>query len=153
MIVEKVIYNIKDRNIGEVERDYVFIEWYEVEKKVLHKVSKNGMVVGIRNSWGYPLRDGDVLWQDNKTALIVEIPECECIALEPATMLEMGKACYEIGNRHAPLFIEDGVLLTPFDEPLLKVLLKCGFRAYKKTAKLTTPLGGHAHGHSHSHSH
>ena len=156
MIIEKIVCNIKDKDkdkdIGEIERDYVLIEWYEVEKKVLHKVSKNGMDIGIRNSEGSPLCDGDILWQDDKKALVVEIPECDCIALKPNTMIEMGKACYEIGNRHTPLFIEDGELLTPFDEPLMTALLKCGFFTYKKTAKLKTPLGGHAHGHSHSHS-
>ncbi|MBZ4646036.1 MAG: urease accessory protein [Petroclostridium sp.] len=153
MIIEKIVGNVKDKDIGEIERDYVFIEWYEVEKKVLHKVSKNGLDVGIRNNGGRPLRDGDILWQDDKKALIVEISECDCIAIKPNTMIEMGKACYEIGNRHAPLFIEDGELLTPFDEPLLTVLLKCDFAANRKRAKLKTPLGGHAHGHSHSHSH
>ena len=151
MIVEKVIGNIKDMGIGELRRDYVSIEWYEAEKRILHKVSKNGLDVGIRNHEGHPLQEGDVLWQDEKTALMVEIRECACIALEPATMAEMGKACYEIGNRHAPLFIEGGALLTPLDEPLLAALLKCGFKAYKKTAKLTTLFGGHAHEHSHAH--
>lgn len=149
MIIEKIAGNTKDTDIGKLECDTVFIEWYEAGKKVLHKVSKNGTEVGIRNTEGCPLRDGDILWRDDKKALVVEIKECDCIALKPGTMLEMGKACYEMGNRHAPLFVEDGELLAPFDEPLLAALTKCGFPVYRKTARLKTPLGGHAHGHSH----
>lgn len=150
MVINKIVCNIKDIDIGNAAVDYVYIEWYEVEKKVLHKLSSNGIGIGIRNT-GSPLRDGDILWYDNITALILNVRECECIALKPVTMPEMGKACYEIGNRHAPLFIEDGELLTPFDQPLQTALSKCGFMVYKKNAKLINPLGGKVDEHSHSH--
>lgn len=149
MIIEKIAGNLEDRDIGELERDDVYIEWYEVEKKVLHKMSRGGIEIGIRNSGVCPLQDGDILYQDEKKALVLKILECQCIALKPKTMAEMGKACYEIGNRHAPLFIEEDELLTPFDEPLMTALIKCGFSAEKKNARLKIPLGGHIHGHSH----
>ncbi len=150
MLIDKIVSNIKDMDIGSAAKDYVYIEWYEAEKKVLHKTSSAGIGIGIRNA-GNPLRDGDILWYDSISALIIKICECECLALEPVTMVEMGKACYEMGNRHAPLFIEDGELLTPYDEPLFTALLKCGFKVYKKTARLINPLGGRAGGHTHSH--
>lgn len=153
MLIENINYDLNEQDLGDIERDYVPVEWYEAEKKVLHKVSHNGVEVGIRNHEGRPLRDGDILWHDQHKALLVEILPCDCIALKPNTMIEMGKACYEFGNRHAPLFMEAGELLTPFDAPLFKVLGKYGFAVYMKIAKLTTPLGGYAQGHSHGHSH
>lgn len=136
MIVEKIVGNIKDTEIEETECDYLLIEWYEVGKKVLHKTSGNGVEVGIRNSSGHCLHDGDILWREGKKALVLKISDCECIALKPETMSEMGNACYEIGNRHAPLFFEGDEILTPFDEPLMAALSKCGFKAYKRYAKL-----------------
>lgn len=151
MVIEKIIGNIKKIHLDNLEYDFVPIEWYEVEKKILHKKSRSGIEVGIRNDVGTHLHDGDILWKDDKKALILEIQECLCLALKPKTMMEMGKACYETGNRHAPLFIEGEELLTPFDEPLMTALSKCGFEVTKKAAKLITPLGGHAHGHSHTH--
>lgn len=157
MIIEKIAGNLADRDISGFERDDVSIEWYEVEKKILHKTSAGGLEIGIRNSSDRPLRDGDILYQDDRMVLVIKIPESSCIVLKPKTMAEMGKACYEIGNRHAPLFIEGDELLTPFDEPLMTALIKCGFSAEKKTARLKIPSGGHAHGdaqgHSHGHSH
>ncbi len=152
MLIGNIIHDLNEQDLGDIERDYVPIEWYEVEKKVLHKASRNGLEVGIRNHEGHPLRDGDILWHDAHRALIVEILPCDCIALKPKTISEMAKACYEIGNRHAPLFMEDGELLTPFDAPLFNVLGKYGFAAYVKNAKLKTPIGGYARGHSHGHS-
>lgn len=152
LLIENIIHDLNEQDLGDIERDYVSVEWYEVEKNLLYKVSRNGVDVGIRNHEGRPLRDGDILWHDAHRALIVEILPCDCIALKPDTMRQMAKACYEIGNRHAPLFMEDGELLTPLDAPLFKVLGKYGFTVYMKTAKLKTPIGGHAHGHSHGHS-
>lgn len=149
MLIENISGQLNEQDLSDLERDYVPLDWYDAEKKVLHKVSRKGMDLGIRNQEGRPLRDGDVLWHDAHKALIVEILACDCIALKPKTMAEMGRACYEIGNRHAPLFIEDGELLTPFDAPLLNSLGKYGFSVCVKTAKLKTPLGAYVHGHDH----
>ncbi len=153
MIIDKVLYNLEDMDSKELDADFIDVEWFEVEKKVLHKISSNGMEVGIRNSCGEALKEGDVLWQFGDRVLVVRIPYCNCIVMRPQNMYEMGKTCYEMGNRHAPLFIEGDELLTPYDEPLMNALIKCGLSPYKKSCKLITPLGGRAHGHSHSHSH
>jgi urease accessory protein len=153
MLIEINDCDHSEHDLGDIERDYIPVEWYEVEKKVLHKVSRNGVEVGIRNHEGHPLRDGDVLWHDQHKALVVEILPCDCIALKPGTMIEMGKACYEIGNRHAPLFMEGEELLTPFDAPLFTALGKYGFAVDMKNTKLKTNLGGYARGHSHGHPH
>jgi len=154
MIISRILGNIKDTGLAETEHstiDWVPIEWYEVHKKTLHKFSREGVEVGIRREDTTPLRSGDILWLDNGYLLIVEISECECLGLMPGTMTEMAEACYAIGNRHAPLFLEEGELLTPYDEPLMTALTKLGLSCCKKTARLTRSIGGHAGGHTHSH--
>ncbi|HOV24802.1 MAG TPA: urease accessory protein UreE [Pseudobacteroides sp.] len=153
MIADKVLYNLKDVDNKDLVIDFIDVEWFEVEKKILHKIGSNGMEIGIRNNGGEALKEGDVLWQDGNKVLVVRIPYCDCIAMNPQSRYETAKACYEMGNRHAPLFIEGDELLTPYDEPLMNALIKCGLSPYKKSCKLITPLGRHAHGHSHSHSH
>jgi len=45
------------------------------------------------------------LWQEGNKVLVVRIPYCDCIVLKPQNMYEMGKTCYEMGNRHAPLLL------------------------------------------------
>lgn len=152
MLIEKIICNITElKNTAPLELDFIDVEWYEVGKKILHKVSEKGMDVGIRLNEATHLHYGDVLWLEGSKVLAVRIPDCECIAFKPQTMLEMGKACYEMGNRHAPMFINEDELLTPYDEPLYNSLLKAGFKVEKKSAKLIKSLGGHGHGHAHTH--
>lgn len=153
MIVDKVLYNISDTELKELEVYFVDVEWFEVNKKILYKISSNGVEIGIRNTGSEALKEGDVLWQEGNRVYLVRIPYCDCIVMRPKNMYEMGKTCYEMGNRHAPLFIEGDELMTPYDEPLMQALIKCGLSPYKKSCKLITPLGGHAHGYSHSHSH
>lgn len=131
--------------------DFVEIEWYEVSKKILHKVSSKGVEIGIKLSGDKALKHGDILHLEGNSALVVKIPECDCIALKPQNLSAMGKACYEIGNRHSPLFYQEDRLLMPYDPPLLEALKKCGFDAYKCSARLIAPLGNLHHGHSHEH--
>jgi len=160
-VLIEIAHELNQQDIDGLECDYIALEWYEAAKKVLHKTSRGGSEVGIRNLAGRPLRDGDVLWRDESRALLVELLPCDCIVLKPQTMPEMARAGYELGNRHAPLFIEGEELLTPYDAPLFKALEKCGFAVARKTAKLKTPLGGygdghgneHGHGHGHAHRH
>lgn len=133
--------------------DYISVEWYETSKKVLHKLSKKGTDVGVKLQKDQNLSHGDILWIEGNKVLVIEIPECDCIAIKPKTLMMMGKACYEIGNRHTPLFYQDEELLLPYDEPLFKALKKCELEPYKKSARLISPLGGNEHGHSHTHAH
>lgn len=152
MRIDRVIAN----NPGTIDLkgfdiDYIEVEWYEVSKKILHKVSKKGIDVGLKLDMENVLKHGDVLWLEGNKALVVEIPRCECIAVKPETPVMLGKACYEIGNRHAPLFYQNGELLMPYDEPTLLALKKFGLKAYKTTARLVSQLGGQgSSGHSHS---
>ncbi|MDF2985191.1 MAG: Urease accessory protein UreF [Eubacterium sp.] len=148
-----VCNNPETMDLAGFDIDCVEVEWYEVSKKILHKISRKGIDVGIKLNIDRPLKHGDILSIEGNTALLVEIPECECIALKPETTVMMGKACYEIGNRHSPLFYQEERLLIPYDSPLLAALQKCGFEAYKCSARLISPLGGQSSGHSHSHSH
>ncbi len=154
MIIENIVCSESDKfDLTGFEKDYVEVEWYEVAKKILYKISKKGVEVGIKLSSDRVLKHGDILSAEGGKALLVEIPECECIGLKPATPIMLGKACYEIGNRHSPLFYQEDRLLLPYDPPLFEALKKCGFDAYKCTERLITPLGGHSQGHSHSYGH
>jgi urease accessory protein len=129
------------------------VEWYEVNKKILKKISSSGRTVGIRLDGSKKLKHKDVLFNDEQFILIVNIPECEAISIKPATMEEMGRICYEIGNKHIPLFLHHEEILVPYDEPLMKLLEKNHFKPEKVEARLINGLETHSHSHGHSHDH
>ncbi len=85
------------------------------------------------------LTEGDILFEDDKTIIAVSVLHCECIVVKPTNMFEMASTCYEIGNKHLPLFYEDDLLLVPFENPLYKLLLAQGYDAKQDNRKLLTP--------------
>ena len=52
----------------------------------------------------------------------------------------MASVCYEIGNKHLPLFYEDDELLLPYEAPLFQLLLAAGYDVKQGKRKLLDPL-------------
>lgn len=147
MLVEKILGNISDYPLESKTIDKVLIEWYELDKKLLRKTSQLGEEVGIRLS--EHLLEGDVLYDDGKKVVVTEILPCELTTVEVHSMKEMGRLCFELGNRHLSLSIGEKKVSVPYDEPTFKYLEKLGFAPKKEIGKFTNFTVCHAHGHSH----
>jgi urease accessory protein len=80
----------------------------------------------------------------------VEIIACEAIVFIPRSTFEIAYVCYEIGNKHLPLFFEENLLLIPFDEPTFKMLLAAGMAVTMQKRKLLNQLKTSVAPHSHS---
>lgn len=155
MLIDNILGNINNFEVNTRDVDEVNIEWYEVNKRILKKQSKKGKDIGIRLEKPSKLQDGDILFLNEKEIVIVSILQCDVISIVPETMEAMGKICYEIGNKHIPLFFNDREVLVSYDEPLMKLLEKQGFQPKKAIRKLVNGLEqhGHSHGHHNDHNH
>lgn len=130
--------------------DRLSLEWYECSKRILNKRTGTGQAVILKFLNTAPnLQQDDVLYADDKTIVAVEVLACEAILLRPLTMYEMAYACYEIGNKHLPLFFEDDALLMPYDAPVYRMLQAAGFEPQlvnrKLLNQLRTTVAAHAH--------
>ena len=149
MLVEKALGNIANYAVDGRSIDKVPVEWYELDKKLLRKTSENGEEIGVRLDTH--LHEGDVLYADDKKVIVVDIVPSELTVVEVTTMQEMGRLCFELGNRHLSLSIGDHEVKVPYDEPTFAYLTKLGFSPKKVMAKFTHFTVCHAHGHSHGH--
>lgn len=160
MVVDKVIANINGLETTKII-DKVPVEWFEASKKRFRKTSEQGCEVGICvNS---PLNDGDILYQDDGKIIIVDIVPSEVVKIVVTSMQEMGKLCFQIGNRHLSLKINIDSVLIPYDAPTYEYLLKLGFNAKKTLEKFTgfteckahesSTSSYHKHHHEHKHIH
>lgn len=147
MLVEKIQGNIHNMEVNNKSIDEVYVDWFDVNKKIMKKTSKNGKEVGIKLAKPVTLKDGDVLYSNDSEVLVITIPECEAISIVPTTMNEMGRICYEIGNKHIPLFLKEDEIIVNYDEPLFKLLDKKGFKPKKTMRKLVNALEHHHHEH------
>lgn len=153
MIVDKVIGNIKLKECGNKNIDTVDVEWYEVNKRILKKDSRAGREIGIRLAEVKKLEDGDILYEDDKDIIAVNIPECEVITIRPLNMMDMGRICYEIGNQHVPIFLTEESIRIPYEKPLMELLDKKGFKPKKEVGKLINGIDVEGHSHHHHHEH
>lgn len=147
MLVENIVGNTSHTDISGRDMDTVEIDWFEVNKKILKKVSSKGRDIGFRLSSETHLHHNDIVYLDDKEAVVINISESDAIVVKPFTMEEMGKVCYEIGNKHVPLFMNGSEIAVPFEEPLMRLLEKKGFKPEKAVVRLTNGLECHHHEH------
>lgn len=156
MIIKEILGNKSNMDLANLEIDLLELEWFETSKRIQSKTTNSGVQVSIKIlKEGQHLSQDDVLFRDNNNAIIINIRECEAIVVAPSSLLEMGTVCYEIGNKHAPIFIQDNQVLIPFEEPLFKWLSASGYRPLKENRQLKNMLKSTqaSHGHTHAHEH
>lgn len=145
MIIEDKIGNESQIDISGRIKDFIDIEWYEVNKKILKLQSRKGKELGIRFKEQLSLTQGDILFMDDNEVLLVNIKETEAIEINPQGMEEMGRLCFEIGNKHIPVFIHGNEVKVAYDEPLMRLLEHKGFKPRKVITKLINGLESHHH--------
>lgn len=141
MIVNKKIGHLHSYSIENRIVDTLSIEWFETNKRILHKQSKGGEKIVLKFLNEAPdLGEGDVLWSDDEKIIVVQIEPCEAMVIRPNSMLEMATICYEIGNKHLPLFYNNNELLIPYEGPLFNLLTAAGFTPTIQNRKLINQL-------------
>jgi len=121
--------------------DILFLHWYETNKRILHKQTVSGKNISLRFLQENPaFETGDILYRDETTTIVVDILPAEAIVIKPSDMFEMASLCYEIGNKHLPLFYEDETLLVPYDATFYKYLTASGYLLAVENRKLQKPL-------------
>ncbi len=141
MLIQEKIGNINSFALNERTIDRLPLEWYETRKRILRKQTVSGKEASIKFLGQNPeFTEGDILFADDKSIVAVSILPCDCIVIKPADMFQTASACYEIGNRHLPLFYENNLLLVPLDPPLMHSLQKQGYDVKEEKRKLLQPL-------------
>ena len=158
MLCEQVLGKLHDFDIEGKTVEYVDIEWHEAFKKIHKKTTDKGTEVGIRmddSILSRGLYQDDVIYADDKKIIAVNTPPCEVVRVSftPVHEKMAAKVCYEIGNRHAPLFWgEDDTFITIYNEPMLVMLQKIhGVKAEKEVRKLDFDKRISASIHNHHH--
>ena len=151
MIIQQKSGNLNTIDINNRSIDWLQLEWYETGKRLLRKQTRSGNDLALKFLDRNPaLTQGDVLYEDDTFIIAVDILPCEVLVIQPSNPFEMASVCYEIGNKHLPLFYEKDELLVPFEMPLFRLLSAQGYIIKQDKRKLLQPLkttvAAHAHG-------
>jgi urease accessory protein len=141
MLIQQKSGNIQTAVINDRNIDLLSIEWYETNKRILHKKTGSGIPVSLKFMQANPdLKEGDILWEDEKKIIAVEINTCACIVITPVSMLNACSFCFEIGNHHLPLYYDGDQLLVPFEQPLYNLLQASGYQVEVEERKPAYPV-------------
>lgn len=141
MIIKEKLGNTNTSNQQYKHVDWLQLEWYEAGKRIMHKRTQSGREVVIKfMGESQQLMQGDILFEDADTIIAVDILASNSIVIVPSTMYEMACVCYEIGNKHLPLFYENNTVLVPFDMPLFKLLTVQRYNVKQEQKKLLQSL-------------
>lgn len=141
MLVIEKLGNINSFETGKRSIDYLPLEWHESNKRILHKRTVSGTEVVMKfMQRNQQLTDGDVIWEDDKRIIVINIIPCDAIVIQPKTLFNMACICYEIGNKHLPLFYHENELLVEYEDPLFHQLVNMGFEPVKDKRKLLQSL-------------
>jgi urease accessory protein len=141
MLIQEKIGNISSYPSNHKIIDWLALHWFETNKRIQRKRTNEGREVALKFLQENPsLTQGDILFEDEQTIIAIEVLPCECLVIAPKNMFEMASVCYEIGNKHLPLFFENDELLVPFEMPLYKLLTAQGYIVKQEQRKLLQPL-------------
>lgn len=151
MVITEKAGNLNTLELGERSIDKLQLEWFETNKRILHKLTSGGQKISIKFLQGNPdWKENDVVFADDKTIIVIEILPCDAIVITPSTVMEAAAISYEIGNKHLPLFFHQNELLIPYDAPLFRLLQANGYTMNIEQRKLQHPLKTSVSPHGHS---
>lgn len=153
MICEKIEGHLHHEELHQLihsgkKVETVEIDWFERDKKILRKMTSGGQEIGIKlGENSHSLNEGDVLFQDDSSVIVVSIAASDLILIHIKDIKEMGRCCFELGNRHLSLAIEESQVLCPFDQPTFEYMQHKGFDVEKVHQKFShyTECKGHHH--------
>ncbi len=129
MIANRISGNIISDSFSDGKLNVpIEFEWFETDKKRMRKVAEDGTEFGI--AVGKTIKDGDVLAETDDKRYFARIRTAQLIEIPVHTMKEMGRLCFELGNRHLSLKVEDDRVLVPYDHPTMEYTKKIGFEPH-----------------------
>ena len=147
MLITKVIDNIGTEEAEDKLTEWIELDWEALSKRILRAETDKGTDVAMRLEQDEPLQYGDVLFEDGDRRIAVRTKKESVIVITPKNMTEMGKAAFELGNRHTPSLIDNNEIIVRADHTLNKLLDEVGV-AYETTErrfKQPFKYRGHSH--------
>lgn len=152
MIFNQIIGNInelKDLNNLHVEKIYINSE--DVLKRILRVNSDHNHEYGIALSENVELKDGDILYHDDKNIIIVKIKGDDVLVIKPKSMTDMGIIAHSLGNRHLQAQFEDGKMIIQYDALVEDELKRDNIEYSRENLKLKKAFRHVEFGHTHTH--
>ena len=107
---------------GNLEIDFLSIQWYEANRTVMKRKTEGGRDISLSRLPGEAIHDGEVIYVAEDFIVKARIEPCICIILCTDDISTIGSFCFDVGNRHLPIFDIDGKITVSYDARLFQAL-------------------------------
>ena len=147
MIIEKIIGNVKKLEKAPTHVERVYLRSDDLVKKVQRVKTDHGKELGIRLKNAKELLDGDILYQDDKNTIVINVIEDDVIVIKPTSILQMGEIAHQLGNRHLPAQFEKNVMIVQYDYLVERLLNELEVPFVRENRKMNEAFKhiGHSH--------
>jgi urease accessory protein len=125
-------------------RDVVVLNWRDRRKSRQKVKTAKGVELALALPTGTILKDGDVLYRDDRDVIVVEAEKEAVIIISFNNAAQAATIAYELGNRHLPLSIHRAVLITPSD-PIVEKILQQSHIDYQYAEEVFEPVRALVH--------
>ena len=152
MIFNQVLGNINDiEDLNNVHIEKIYITSEESLKRIMRVNSDHNHEYGIALSENIELKDGDILYHDDKNIIIVKIKGDDVLVIKPNSMTDMGIIAHSLGNRHLQAQFEDGKMIIQYDALVEGELKRDNINYSRENLKLKKAFRHVEFGHTHTH--
>ena len=152
MILNQVLGNIDDINdLNNLHIEKIYINSEDALKRIMRVNSDHNHEYGIALSENVELKDGDILYHDDKNMIIVKIKSDDVLVIRPTNITEMGIIAHSLGNRHLQAQFEDGKMIIQYDALVEGELKRDKINYSRENLKLKKAFRHVEFGHTHTH--
>lgn len=152
MIFNQVLGNIDDINdLNNLHIEKIYINSEDALKRIMRVNSDHNHEYGIALSENVELKDGDILYHDDKNMIIVKIKGDDVLVIKPTNITEMGIIAHSLGNRHLQAQFEDGKMIIQYDALVESELKRDKINYSRENLKLKKAFRHVEFGHTHTH--
>lgn len=152
MIFNQVLGNINEiDNLNDVHIEKIYISSEEALKRIIRVNSDHNHEYGIALSENIEMKDGDILYRDDKNIIIVKIKGDDVLVIKPNSITDMGIIAHSLGNRHLQAQFEDGKMIIQYDALVEGELKRDNINYSRENLKLKKAFRHVEFGHTHTH--
>ena len=144
-LIERKINVTNGVHLDGLERDAIVLGWEDRRKPRQRLTTKKGTEICLAFSTGTILRDGDILYMDDRCYIVVEASKEDVIVIYPEDVAEGALIAYELGNRHLPISIGKKYIVTPQNPQMEEFLRKTAIRHQLRKESFEPIRKGHSH--------
>ena len=116
MIFNEVIGNINEiDDLNEYHVETIYLNSEDMLKRILRVTSDHKREYGITLDNNEKLKDGDILYNEDKKLIVVKANSEDVLIIKPSSITEMGVIAHALGNRHLQAQFEDDKMIIQYD--------------------------------------